>query len=53
MKTKKMKECVHMTWMTPFPPAKQGHNSRTEKVVKSKIEIAFVLWSMTLCINFK
>ena len=53
MKTKKMKECVHMTWMTPLPPAKQGHNSRTEKVVKFKIEMTFVLWFMTLCINFK
>ena len=33
--------------------SKQGHNSRTEKVVTSEIKLVLPLWSLTLCINFK
>ena len=38
-----MEECVHRTWMLPLPAkVNKGHNSRIEKVLKSKLCLPFI-----------
>jgi hypothetical protein len=49
----KMEECVKSEKVFFGLWQIEGHNSRTEKVVKSKIEHSLPFMVQTLCINFK
>jgi len=58
---KKMEEYVHMTWMHPLPAKVnrfffyqiKAHNSKTEKVVKSAIELALPFMVAELVCKFQ
>jgi hypothetical protein len=46
-----MEECTHRKRMPPVPAKVNGHDSRTEKGIKSNL--IFLLLSLTLYINLK
>ena len=51
---KKMDECDHMTQMPLLSTrVNKGINLEWKSSREKKLKLAFILWSLTFCINFK